>query len=494
MKMAYNWKHQAIQQMTVGALLGILLGAMCLFLDPRLVAVSVVGIIGAIALFRYPEAGILAIVLFLSSVLSESSMPVINIGQLGLYITDAIAIWLFVILIIRLLLDPSYKLQLNAVALPLLLFIGWVVISAVVHLIQNDLVLGNAIYEIRIISYYLLFFVLINLIKTKQQVNRLLNGIFILATITSLANLTQYALGRDFTLLSGRVEAFSHENTQMMNVTRITDNPGEGLITSAFIILTVKLFLSQFKFKNILAFLQWVVIGGAFLVSFNRTHWGVAAISILITLFLIKPDERKKMLTWLLYISWIIPLVLLPALIAPNSGYGQLINAALLRFSTLFTTDAYASATESTIVWRNFEYQYGIPQILKHPVLGVGPGANYRPFLENIDYPEFAGQRYSHNGHLWIAVKTGLPGWFFALSFLITFIVQGFKNWRKILDVRFQSIYLGFTLVGLSVLLASILHPIIITIFWTPLLGISLGINPVLLKLYGSTPPEEVIT
>jgi hypothetical protein len=53
--------------------------------------------------------------------------------------------------------------------------------------------------------------------------------------------------------------------------------------------------------------------------------------------------------------------------------------------------------------------------------------------------------------------------------------------------VRYGLLLLVVSLVGLSVFFASILHPIYMTLFWTPLLGISLGLNDVIQKLYGST-------
>jgi O-antigen ligase len=127
---------------------------------------------------------------------------------------------------------------------------------------------------------------------------------------------------------------------------------------------------------------------------------------------------------------------------------------------------------------------YGIPQLLNHPFFGLGMGALYRPFISKIDGYGNMGPHYTHNGHLWIAMKGGLFAWLALMAFLIIFIVQGLKKWRQVTDPSMQSLALGFSLVGLSVIIASILHPIIITLFWTPLLGIIFGINHVIFKLY----------
>jgi O-antigen ligase len=110
-------------------------------------------------------------------------------------------------------------------------------------------------------------------------------------------------------------------------------------------------------------------------------------------------------------------------------------------------------------------------------------GANFRPYLSEIDGWGSMGPHYTHNGHLWIAMKAGLLSWFSLLIFMVAFIVEGFKNWRKVIDPNKQSLALGFTLVGVSIIIGSILHPIIMTLAWTPLLGIIFGINHVIFKL-----------
>jgi len=94
-------------------------------------------------------------------------------------------------------------------------------------------------------------------------------------------------------------------------------------------------------------------------------------------------------------------------------------------------------------------------------------------------------------------MKGGLLAWLALMAFLIIFIVQGLKKWRQVTDPSMQSLALGFSLVGFSVIIASILHPIIITLFWTPLLGIIFAINHVIFKLYieeAETPQPEALS
>ena len=430
------WKNHNFLNLSAAAIAGVLIAIAVIFLEPVMVLVLTGAILGASVLVFYPEYGFIAILILLSSILGEEQVPTIDIG-LQIYIADIIFAFMVVLMVVRLLVDPDFQLQKAPLTIPLLIFWGLALLTTVIHIFDNSIVIGDGIQEMRILSYYLLLIPFVQLIRTKKQLERLLNLMFTLATLTAAANILQYILGDSITFLTGRVEQFSD------GVTRITDNPGEGIITTTFIVLTIRLFLSNFKFNNIFHFLQWLIIGGAMLISFNRTHWGVAGLSLLITFFLTNPEQRSKIMSWGLSILWLIPLAILPALFFRDSGYSALVDAAFGRFQTFFTSQSYVDPTESTIIWRNFEYQYGLPQIANHPIFGLGMGALYRPFIPQIDGWGTMGPHYTHNGHLWIAMKGGLLSWFAMLSFMGMFIVNGFKNWKKVENPEMQVSHLA---------------------------------------------------
>ncbi|HET60259.1 MAG TPA: hypothetical protein ENN32_07815, partial [Chloroflexi bacterium] len=335
------WKNQNFYILSITAIAAVAVGVASLLLPPQMIIIAAVAIIGAGIVLNYPEFGFLAILVFLSSVLSEESIPTVQAGPVQVYITDVIMLFLLVIMLVRLLVDPNFKLEFSPMSLPLFVFWGFALLSTILGILGGNVIIGRGLHEMRIVSYYLLFFLFIHLIREKKQLERTLDWLFLLATITAAATLAQYILGDTFVFLEGRVEPFSPENQAMANVIRVTDNPGEGLITTAFIVLTIRLFLSQLKFKNIYQFFQWAILGGAMLIGFNRTHWAVAAISLAITFFMTNLEQRKKILTWSLYLLWLLPIVILPGLIMPDSPYGQLVQAAFVRLTSLFTTQSY---------------------------------------------------------------------------------------------------------------------------------------------------------
>ena len=89
--------------------------------------------------------------------------------------------------------------------------------------------------------------------------------------------------------------------------------------------------------------------------------------------------------------------------------------------------------------------------------------------------------RYIHNGHLWILLDAGLFGYlaFMVLSF--TFLIRGFRYWRTIASGRLKGVVLGFTLVYLACLISAVTVPTFTVWGWTPVIGITMGINEVIL-------------
>jgi len=129
--------------------------------------------------------------------------------------------------------------------------------------------------------------------------------------------------------------------------------------------------------------------------------------------------------------------------------------------------------------------------------MGLGLGAKYRPEVYSIDDEAKNTQHYTHNSHLWVAMKTGLIGYALLLLMSFTFIWRGFSYWSRISDPYMSGIALGFALAYLSAFIAGLIHPIFVTLFWTPILGTMMGINEVIYRIYKPgefvpPPPAEI--
>jgi O-antigen ligase len=471
-------------QLVLAVLVGVALGSISLVLSPLWTIAGLVGLVVVLIAIKWPELSILAMIAALCTILPEESMPVINIGPGRLYMTEPILLGLYTIVIVRWLVDRSFRLVHTPLDLPLLLFYIWAVGTTVIAVIQGRTEPTGFIPEIRIASYYLIFFVITNLIREKQQLERLITGFFFLSTIVAVAMIYQYTMGTSVAFLSGRVEVLETAGTVRSDVTRITDTSGEGIITLAFILKSVLLMTKSIKVQRVPALVQWVLFGVALIMSFNRTHWVISGLIIIATALIVRGEMRQRLLKWALIIIYLVPLATVPLLVMPESKAGKLVIAAVERIATVTDSESYAKGSNtSTIRWRDFEYTYGFRQVQQHPIIGLGLGAEYRPAVFGIDHEYFDGRGYTHNAHLWLAVKTGLVGYLLFMWLAVLFVWRGFKHWNQIEDGHLKSVVLGTSLAMAGLIIAGILHPIFMTLFWTPLLGWMFGVNEVIYRL-----------
>jgi O-antigen ligase len=117
-------------------------------------------------------------------------------------------------------------------------------------------------------------------------------------------------------------------------------------------------------------------------------------------------------------------------------------------------------------------------------------GAAYRPVDLRIDWRDAAGfhelTRHIHNGHLWILLQSGLLGYLSFVWLSLLFLVRGFRNWRRVSDHKMRGVLLGFTLVYLVVVIAAGANSSFMQWGWTPVFGILLGVNEIILRNYRS--------
>jgi O-antigen ligase len=127
-----------------------------------------------------------------------------------------------------------------------------------------------------------------------------------------------------------------------------------------------------------------------------------------------------------------------------------------------------------------------VPQIKAHPVLGLGLGAHYRPFIPHRDHPGFDGRGFIHNSHLWLMVKTGLLGYAAMAGLMALFFYRGFRGWKRLPAGLSRTVVLGFTLACAGMLLGSLVEPMLIEWHWTALIAVMMGLNEVVLEPSGA--------
>lgn len=465
--------------------LGIYLGTSVLLLPPLWALGIPVGILATIITLKHPSIGILSVLFFLCTVIPEESIPVIHIGPGRLYITEPIVLAMFGIMTIRWITNKDFKFRSSPINLPLVLFYSWALLSTIRAIIWSDLTISEAIPEVRIVSYYMIFFLITNLLTNEDELELFVQGFFIFATSVAIAMIIQYAIGTTLPFLTGTVETLKTRGEEYGGVTRIFDTVGEATITAGFIIMTVKLFTNKLALKEGMGFIQWSLLTIAMILTFSRTHWLIAALAFGLTFILTRKGDKKNLINWIYFLFFSIPIIVILIFAFPNSQAANLLNASINRFSSIISIDTFTGSSDtSTLRWRDFEYKYAIPQILQHPFFGLGLGAIYRPPMLGIDDAWSNLQRYIHNSQVWIAVKTGLVGYSFLIWFSVAFLWRGFKYWRQVPTPDKRGLFLGTTLSYVGVMIASNIHPMFTVLFWTPIIGMILGLNEAIIHLY----------
>lgn len=460
--------------------IGLLLGFASILLSPLWILAGIIAVAFFVVLIKRPEIGLLGYLVITSTVVNGDSLPRLSIGVGKILITDIILLALLGTILIRALAEHDFKLVRTPLDLPLLVFLGIAFLSTFIAINQSRLTFNASLGEIRMLMSYLTFFVVTNLLRGERQLLVLLRGLFGLASLVALAMIVQFILGSRIPILFGRVETLGTEGETILGVTRIIP-PGESLIFPTFIALTVSLMLNRHAPIQGSTLATWGLTGVGVLLTFKRNLW-IAIFCILLVLAIFGWNK-----VWTRMIGGGFAIVLMGvALVSlifsfPESKPAQLASGAFERLASLANPGTFEDPN-SSLRWRDFEYQFAMPQIAAHPLLGLGQGAMYRPFVIGKDSAEFDGRRYIHNGHLHLIVKAGLLGYLSFVAFTGVALVRGFRFWKQIPNTHLQAILLGFTLAYLGILIGSLVSPMIVTAWWTPVIGTLLGVNEVALR------------
>jgi O-antigen ligase len=189
------------------------------------------------------------------------------------------------------------------------------------------------------------------------------------------------------------------------------------------------------------------------------------------------------------FIIGLAAIILLVIFSNPGSRATKLVGASIDRLSTLARSGTY-QGQDSSLNWRKIENSYAFSAIASNPWLGLGMGAIYRPLDPRLDLPNPSDRGYDfrkiiHNGHLRILLQSGFIGYISLMWLSAIFLLRGFKYWRSIAYERMRGVVLGFTLVYLVILIAAVANSTFMQWRWTPVIGIIMGINEVILRKNG---------
>jgi O-antigen ligase len=479
-------------QIIVGLGCGGLLGIAFLRFSPLLFLGAMAAIVFLYAIVKRPEIGLLGILVATSSIVFENQLPILSMGGISLHIPDLILLSLLGLIIVRGLVGPDFRIVRTPLDWPLLIFYGVTLLSTFIRVGQSALPVQDALRATRTLSYYLAFFIVTNLVRERRQLNFLLNGFFLLATVVAAVMVVQFLLGDSVHLLPGRVESLATQGTIYQDVTRILP-PGWSIILVSFVTIICILVLEKFKLSGWLKILQSGLLGMALIFTFLRSYWAVLILVFFLLVYLFRGVDRQKLIVGGVIVLSLAAIILLLVLSDPGSRATRLVGASIDRLSTLANIGTF-QGQDGSLTYRMIEDGYALTAIAAHPIIGMGMGFTFRPLDFRLDW--IAGgvlydyRTHIHNGYLWILLQSGLLGFLSFMWLSLVFLYRGFKYWRSIASDHMRGIVLGFTLLYLAVLIAAVTNSTFMQWAWTPVIGIIMGTNEIVLVKFRQ---EEVV-
>ena len=450
-------------------LVGILIGFYAILLPFPLSLLGIAGLFVVYASLVKPEVGVLIIVVLVSSIIFEESLPLIPIGVGSLQVSDLLLVALLGKIIFNMIVKavPMVKSPLNR---PLLLFFGTALVSAVLAVTRFGVDFTMVIRNVRGLTYYLLFFVITAHIRSKSQLRFMIKALSGIAVFVALAMLAQAVVGDAVQLMPGRIEQAGTFNSSY-EVLRILP-PGQTMVYVFLIVTCCMLVIGNrpllFRSPSMYAAL---LLGTGVLLTYNRVYWVAIILAALVLALLVSRRERKNLLS-LVTLLFGVMVATSVAFATLGGKYSETASSIQERFTSLFAGKELAES--SPLEDRFLENRYALRTIVQHPILGVGLGNRYRPAIygeeDNITY-------YVHNGYLWLMKDMGPAGPLFFLWFFLGYIVRGIKHIRLIRDDYFRGAAAGFVLAAIGVLPMTFFNPLPMQWFSITVIAIMMGLT-----------------
>jgi cell division protein FtsW (lipid II flippase) len=88
-------------------------------------------------------------------------------------------------------------------------------------------------------------------------------------------------------------------------------------------------------------------------------------------------------------------------------------------------------------------------------------------------------------------VKSGFLGYLAFLWVFFTYIKRGFNHWRHIQDDYLRAILIGSVLTFIGFFVGSVASPTLMRYNTTPVIGVMIGINEVIIRLNPKNPDKN---
>jgi O-antigen ligase len=469
--------------MPVLALIGLLAAEVA---SPWLTATAIIVVTGAglalVVIWRYPELGI-AFLTFLGSAILDPQVIAIKLPVGGtLQAPDLMLIGLLTLALLKRVIRNENLLPQSRVVIPLLLFMGWALLSALWATLYLGVDISWSFSELRGLAYYLVFLLVAMEVRNRTQLWRLFVGLALVALLTIAVMLAQQFFGR-LPLVAGQATTRVWQVIAADGVTRI--RPPAHVLLFYLSIVTFAMFgYLRPAWLKIAMLAATVFLNLVLLLTFTRTQWLASAVAIVLCLLLF-PKWAKASILPVVAIVGLAGAILFVANQTWLAQLGQdknLLTPLVVRLETLSNLDQTASSNSA--ITRYLQVDASLESISNHPLTGVGLGNVYRdptPREIQVRYTRFT--RYIENSYLYLTTKLGLPGLALFVWLAIAILITAFRNYRTARDPLMRGLSLACMAAFVGLLIWGTTHPVFMVPEHTICVGLISGVCAALRNL-----------
>jgi O-antigen ligase len=451
------WNREPLGEAILGVILGLLAGiaglaASFYFGEPLILPGLFAGIAFLYMTMRWPEIGVLALVGVTGNLVDTEWLPYLDIGPIAFHLSDLILGWLLVLLLLRATGKPGFRLIHSPMNAPLLLFCAAILLSLINAVLVYQVDAHDAMRLGRKFMYWLAFFPALQLIRNRAALQRLQTGLWVLTAVFALGVIFPDLFSR-WHLLPTQTQTLVTAGREFAGVKRIYF-AGERLLYAMIPVAIGTLAVQKkgnpwWRISILGMALYWLVF------SFQRNYWLTTLISSGLMIVLLSNRERFRLSRRLLPLFLLGLILLLGLLISKPVVIESNLDAIKNRMTSLTNNP---TLTDESLRYRMFENRYALPQIIDHPILGLGIGNRYRPFFGE-ELHSFALDWYAHNVYLWIAVMMGMVGLIPFLWLCMAYVLRSLRQWRAIRPDSLRGPYLGFVMGFIGMMVSNLVAP-----------------------------------
>lgn len=408
--------------------------------SPLKISITVLSLVAAAVFWKNIHMGVVLLLALCASAIYPEALPKpVTLGGQGFHLTEFLLMGMVAAVFVKACSQRQIRLLDSPMFAPGMLFVLSILVSMLVSYrdhMNSPLAWGfSDMYNAaRALVFYLLFFIVVDGLKTEKELKIALTAFIGLGAFVSVMMLAQYVVGTKMHLFltpgamagSVRVEGLSQDEQD------ITRSLPPGIFS--FPLLFLMALLSSCAVtgrKRVLFLLASAVIAAGVLLTFTRNLWILISLSVILALALAGRELRPRVGKSILAVVLIG--VLGFGLMFATSGGGhakRLASVVGKRLTSIVDRGQRAQALSG----RAEENRYAIQQIKRHPITGIGVASiiGYRETgVQGTDYKELQPITMLHNSYLEIWLSYGILGLVAMVWGSLRFLAMSYRLMRR---------------------------------------------------------------